>query len=167
MTRLLPLSALALTLLAPSFVAAQSPVPTEMRAADFLVGAWQCADTVGDYAGTYTTTISPTLDGRWLQQVYDFPKSSALPNGLRGSFFIGFDPRNGKWLRLGAMNDGMYFGMVGTRTDSIWTYGYVLPGTSGSAVYIKRSGGEYTILGPSYPEGGKTVTEHHTCRKAG
>ena len=55
--------------------------------------------------------------------------------------------------------------MVGTLRDNIWYYGYVLPGTAGSAVYTKKSDSEYTVDGPEYPENGKMVTEHHRCTK--
>ncbi len=149
--------------------ATRRPTPSpasEFDAAHFFIGTWHCADTVGDYAGTYTTTIAPALDNHWLEQTYDFAVSTALPRGLRGEFFIGYDPRSAKWIRLGAMNDGMYFAMRGTRTGDVWSYGYVLPGTSGSAIYTRKSDTEYTILGPTYPENGKEVTERHGCHKA-
>jgi len=42
----------------------------------------------------------------------------------------------------------------------------VLPGLFGSAVYTKKSDAEFTVDGPSYPENGKQVTEHHTCQKS-
>jgi len=79
---------------------------------------------------------------------------------------IGYDPRVRKWIRLGAMNDGMYFAMTGTRIGDTLAYGYVLPSTVGKAVYIRRSDTKYTVEGPSYPENGKMVTEHHTCRNS-
>jgi hypothetical protein len=148
-------------------VLAQQPSDPEKQFANFFLGTWHCADTVGDYAGTYTTNITRTLDNTWLKQTYEFPVSSALPKGLRGEYLIGFDPRIQKWVRFGAMNDGMYFAMVGTRKGDTLSYGYVLPGTSGSAVYARRSATQYTVLGPTYQENGKQVTEHHGCRKAG
>src|SRR5438105_15172799 len=39
-------------------VAAQGMAVDEQRAADFLVGTWQCADTVGDYNGSYTIAVT-------------------------------------------------------------------------------------------------------------
>lgn len=33
------------------------------------------------------------------------------------------------------------------------------------ATFTKKSDTEYTIDGPSYPENGTVVTEHHICRK--
>ena len=139
----------------------------EILAAQFLVGTWNCADTVGDHAGTYITTITPLFGGRWLRQVYTWPVSRSMPKGLHGEFFLGFDPRNGKWIRQGVLDDGMYFAMTGRRVDNVWTYGYSLPSTVGTAVYTKVSETAYTVLGPSYPENGRQVTERHGCHKQG
>jgi hypothetical protein len=143
---------------------AQSSPPTEMQFAQFLVGTWSCSHTVGDFSGTYTTTITNTLGNRWLRQTYDFPASASRP-AIQGEFFFGYDPRNKHWLRTGAMSDGLYFTMVGVLRDNAWYYGYVLPGAAGTAVYTKKSNSAYTVDGPSYPENGRTVTEHHSCRK--
>jgi hypothetical protein len=57
--------------------------------------------------------------------------------------------------------------MTGIRSENIWSFGYVLPSQVGNAVYTKKSVSEYTVDGPSYPENGKTVTEHHSCKKPG
>jgi len=53
-----------------------------------------------------------------------------------------------------------------------WSYKYVTffnrqqPETSDSdATFTKRSDSEYIVDGPSYPENGVRVTEHHVCRK--
>lgn len=144
---------------------AQSAAQDEIKFAQFYVGTWSCAHTVGDFSGTYTTTIENSLGNRWLKQTYDFPTLGDAPGPAHAEYFIGYDPRNQSWLRFGAMTDGQYFAMRGKRSGNVWTWGYVLPGTSGSAVYTKKSESEYTVDGPSYIENGKPVTEHHTCRK--
>jgi hypothetical protein len=143
---------------------AQSSTPAEGRALDFLLGTWNCAHTVGDFSGTYTTTFTKVLGDRWIRQTYDFP-ASASRAAVQGDFLIGYDGRNQRWLRTGAMSDGLYFTMVGKHRDDAWYYGYLLPGTAGSAVYTKQSNLEYTVDGPSYPENGRMVTEHHRCTK--
>jgi hypothetical protein len=159
------LATVAAVLAAPSHATAQGAGQQEMQFAQFFVGTWNCAHTVGDFSGTYKTTIANVLDNRWLKQTYDFPVSKGRA-AVQGEFFIGYEPRNGKWLRFGAMSDGLYFTMVGTRSENVWTWGYLLPGTKGSAVYRKTSESGYTVDGPSYPENGRTVTEHHVCRKS-
>jgi hypothetical protein len=142
---------------------AQSSVNEEAWAADFLVGTWQCADTVGEHAGYYTLTVTKALDDRWLRENYQWQATAGAP-ALSGEYFLSFDPRVKKWIRIGAMNDGMYFSMVGVRRGNDWTFGYALPGP-GTAVYSRKSDTEYTVLGPTYPENGKLVTEHHGCHK--
>ena len=132
----------------------------------FFVGTWSCADTVGDHAGKYTTTISRTLDDHWLRQTYAWAPTTEEPKPLGGEYLISYDPRVRKWIRMGAMTDGMYFAMTGARRGDTLTYGYVLPSTSGTAVYIRQSDREYHVRGPSYPENGKMVTERHTCRRS-
>jgi len=157
-------SALGAGLLATSTAAAQGMKADDASAADFLVGSWQCADTVGDYTGAYTITVTKALDGRWLREIYQW-HNAATSRELSGEYFLSYDPRVKKWIRIGAMNDGMYFSMVGVRAGDEWTFGYALPGP-GTAVYSKRSDTEYTVLGPTYKENGKLVTEHHGCQKA-
>ena len=154
-----------------AFALAKTPVATaqgmaaeEQRAADFLIGTWQCADTVGDYNGSYTITVTKALDDRWLRELYQW-HNPATPRELSGEYFLSYDPRVKKWIRIGAMNDGMYFSMVGQHAGDDWTFGYALPGR-GKAVYTKKSDAEYTVLGPSYQENGKLVTEHHGCHKS-
>lgn len=144
---------------------AQSVASREMQAAQFFVGTWNCAHTVGDFSGTYKTTIANSLDNRWLKQTYDFPATSGGAP-VRAEYFIGYDPRNGRWIRFGAMSDGLYFAMVAKRSGNTWPWTYVLPGTRGSAVYTEKSDSLYTVDGPSYEQNGKPVTEHHTCRKS-
>jgi hypothetical protein len=142
---------------------AQSAVNEESRAAEFLVGTWQCADTVGEQAGSYNLTVTKALNGRWLRENYQWQATPGA-QALSGEYFLSFDPRVKKWIRIGAMNDGMYFSMVGVRLGNDWTFGYALPGP-GTTVYSRRSDTEYTVLGPTYRENGKLVTEHHGCHK--
>ncbi|MGH7650519.1 MAG: hypothetical protein ACREMS_01620 [Gemmatimonadaceae bacterium] len=142
---------------------AQSSGNEESRAAEFLVGTWQCADTVGEHAGSYTVRVTKALNDRWLRERYQW-QTTAGSQALSGEYFFSFDPRVKKWIRIGAMNDGMYFSMTGVRQGNDWTFGYALPGP-GTAVYTRKSDTEYTVLGPTYSENGKLVTEHHGCHK--
>lgn len=150
----------------PSAAQVRPTAQEEQQAAQFLVGTWSCAHTVGDFSGTYTTTFANALGDQWLKQTYDFPATRERAAGTQADYFIRYDPRVPQWVRFGAMSDGMYFAMVGKRAGNVWSWSYVLPGRSGSAVYTKQSDSEFTIDGPSYPENGKMVTEHHTCRKS-
>jgi hypothetical protein len=159
------LTAAAVSAATPRTVNGQTSAATEMQLANFLVGTWNCAHTVGDFSGTYTTTYSATLGNRWIKQIYEFPPAEGRL-AIEGEFLLGYDPRNGRWLRTGAMSDGLYFTMVGRRDGDRWSYGYLLPGTTGNAVYTKKSDWEYTVDGPTYSQNGKDVTEHHRCMKA-
>jgi hypothetical protein len=156
----------ALFLATSSRAQAQAAPSQEMQFARFFVGTWNCAHTVGDFSGTYTTTISNSLGNRWLKQTYDFPTLGDGVGPVNAEYFIGYDPRVQSWLRFGAMSDGQYFAMRGTRSGNTWSWNYVLPGTSGNAAYTKQSDSEFTVDGPSYPQNGKSVTEHHTCKKS-
>jgi hypothetical protein len=160
------LTALAALGISSSEARTQSPPNTEAEFMSFLVGTWSCADTVGDNAGTYSTTIARTLDDRWLRQTYTWAPASESPKPLRGEYLISYDPRIRKWIRMGAMNDGMYFAMTGTLSGDTLTYGYVLPGTAGKALYIRKAESELRVIGPTYPENGRLVTERHACRKS-
>jgi hypothetical protein len=155
-----------LFLATPHSARAQSAASKEMQTAQFFVGTWSCAHTVGDFSGTYKTTITNALDNRWLKQTYDFPATSEGASPVTAEYYIGYDPRSGRWIRLGAMSDGLYFAMVAKRNGNSWPWTYVLPGQGGSAVYTEKSDSLYTVDGPSYQQNGKPVTEHHTCRKA-
>ncbi|GEM_PF-1992610 len=167
-TRLLPaLFVVVATLLlcAPPRAQAQSD-PAAMKSVQYLVGRWNCAHTVGDFSGVYTTSFSNALDNTWLKQRYDFPPTATEP-AWYGEFYLGYDRRSPRWVRFGAMSTGQYFGMVskdGGTTTMAWTYR--LPGANTEATWTKKSDTEFTIDGPSYPENGKTVTEHHVCKKA-
>ncbi len=159
------LTAIAMVLIAvPAAAQTRLTAQDEMRSAQFLVGRWSCADTVGEFAGTYTTTYTSALGSGWIQQVYDFPARGGEPP-VHAEYFLNYDGRIPQWVRFGAHSNAQYYGMVGTRADNVWSWTYVLPGRSGSAVWTRKSDGEYTVDGPSYPAKGKMVTEHHTCRK--
>ncbi len=167
MTRNVSLVAALVTLLlgAPADAAADPAARQAMKSVHYLVGTWKCAHTVGDFSGTYTTSFTNALDNQWLKQRYDFPAIKTGP-AWYGEFFFGYDGRVPRWVRFGAMSTGQYFGMV-TKTGSVYrmVWEYRLPGP-GSATWTKRSDSQFTIDGPSYPENGKLVIEHHTCKKA-
>jgi hypothetical protein len=137
----------------------------EGQTAQFLVGTWSCTHTAGDFSGRYTTTYASTLGDRWLKQTYDFPATGEDPAPVHAEYFLGFDARAQRWVRFGAHSNAQYYGMIGKRADTVWSWSYVLPGSGASAVWTKRSAVEYTVDGPSYPAGGKVITEHHACRK--
>jgi len=164
----IPVIGLSLVLFAvsPSSAVAAN-VPQEMTAAEFLIGTWNCRHTFGDDGGIYTTTYEKALDGMWLRQQYDFAATRTEP-AMQGEYFIGYDERVGRWIRIGAMSDALYFAMVGTRTGDVWSWGYVLPGktASGAVLYTKKSDTEYVVDGPTYPRNGTPITEHHWCTKA-
>jgi hypothetical protein len=117
----------AVCLVKATVATAQGIAVDEQRASDFLLGTWQCADTVGDYNGSYPIAVSKALDGRWLREIYQW-HNPATPRELSGEYFLSYDPRVKKWIRIGAMNDGMYFSMAGVRAGDDWTFSYALPG---------------------------------------
>ena len=145
---------------------ADTATQQEMKAARFFVGSWNCAHTADrEAAGTYTTTYASVLGDAWLKQTYDFPATTTDP-AVQAEFFIGYDARVERWVRFGAMSDNLYFANVGKRNGDVWSFTYVLPGTSGSVMYTKKSDSLYTVDGPSYPVNGTIITEHHTCTKS-
>ena len=91
----------AMLLASPTLLQAQSSAQQEMQFAQFFVGTWSCKHTVGDFSGTYTTTIANSLGDRWLKQTYDFPTLGDSSGPAHAEYFIGYDPRNQSWLRLG------------------------------------------------------------------
>jgi hypothetical protein len=109
----------------------------ELHSADFLVGKWSCAHSVGDFKGTYTTTISSALDGQWLRQTYDFPDK-------RAEFFLGYDPRFQRWVRWGMLSTGEYWAMTAVRADTTWTWSYALPRRPGSGTYTDKRDAVWT-----------------------
>jgi hypothetical protein len=160
--------AAAALLLAPASQAQAAPTaPDAMRSVRFLVGSWNCAHTVGDFAGTYRETFADAFGGRWIKQVYDFPATRNEP-AVHAEYFLEYDARVPRWVRFGAHSNGQYYGQYSTSAgDTVWVWNYVLPKPGGAtSTWTKKSETEYTIDGPTYPENGKDVTEHHTCKKS-
>jgi hypothetical protein len=59
------LPALMLAIAAPLFGAAAEPSNAAKQSmADYLVGTWECAHTVGTFSGTYKTSYAKVLDGK-------------------------------------------------------------------------------------------------------
>ena len=147
----------------------------KMASIDYLVGSWGCGHTVGTFSGTYTTTYSKVLGGRWLKQTYDFPPKQFGGENERpvtAEALIGFDEYRGQWVRFFATSTGEYFPLRMKETGNGWSYKYIsfFPTTKpetpdADATFTKKSDTEYSIDGPTYPENGTQVTEHHTCRK--
>ena len=156
---------------------AQQKKPTakeKMATIDYLVGSWSCGHTVGDFSGKYTTKYTKVLGNRWLRQTYDFPPGQFGGNnepGVTGEALIGFDEDWGQWVRFFATSHGEYFSIRMKETGNGWAYRYVSffgskPETADAdATFTKKSDTEYSIEGPTYPENGKQVTEHHSCHK--
>ena len=140
---------------------------------NYLVGTWSCAHQVGDFSGKYKTTYEKVLGGRWLKETYDFPPGQfgGNPQPVTAEARIGYDNRQGQWVRFFADSVGDYFSIRMKDTGNGWTYQYVsffvtVPEKTGAdATFTKKSDTEYVIDGPTYPENGKQVTEHHQCRK--
>jgi hypothetical protein len=152
----------------PSYAYANPTAPEEMKTVQYLVGTWNCAHTVGDFSGTYTTTFANALGNSWLKQTYEFPATKTDP-AWHGESFLGYDERRQLWVRFFATSRGEYWGMVSKATsDTSWPWEYVLPGPSrpGLTTWTKKSDSEFAQDGPEYAVNGKTVTEHHTCKKA-
>lgn len=145
----------------------------KMSTVDYLVGTWSCAHQVGDFSGKYTTTYEKVMGGRWLKETYEFPprQFDNNPNPVTAEVLIGFDERRGQWVRFFADSVGDYFPVRMKDTDNGWAYQYVsffvgVPEKAvADATFTKKSDTEYVIEGPTYPENGKQVTEHHQCRK--
>jgi hypothetical protein len=159
----------------PASVSAQKkPTAKEkMAAVNYLIGSWSCEHTVGDFSGKYTTNYTKVLGGRWLKQTYDFPPGQfgGGNESVTAEALIGFDEYWGQWLRFFGTSHGDYFPLRMKETPSGWEYTYVSffgsKRDSGKtdATFTKKSDTEYTIDGPTYPENGKEVTEHHICHK--
>lgn len=145
-----------------------------MKNFDYLVGTWSCAHQVGDFSGKYTTTYEKVLGDLWLKETYDFPPKQFgdNPGAVRAEALIGYDERRGQFVRFFADSVGDYFPIRMKDTGNGWTYQYVsffsakpLDKTDADATFTKKSDTEYLIEGPTYPENGKQVTEHHQCHK--
>ena len=146
----------------------------KMATIDYLVGSWSCAHTVGTFSGKYTTKYTEVLGDRWLKQAYDFPPGQFGGNNepaVTAEALIGFDEDWGGWVRFFAASHGDYFAIRMKETGNGWAYRYIpffgsKPETADAdATFTKKSDTEYSIDGPTYPENGKLVTEHHSCHK--
>lgn len=145
----------------------------KMSSVNYLVGTWSCAHQVGDFSGKYMTTYEKVLGGRWLKETYDFPPGQfgGTQQAVTAEVLIGYDDRHGQWVRFFADSVGDYFSIRMKDTGTGWAYQYVsffvaVPEkTVADATFTKKSDTEYVIDGPTYPENGKQVTEHHQCRK--
>ena len=146
-----------------------------MARVDYLIGTWSCAHTVGTFSGRYSTTWSKALGDRWLKQTYDFPPGNAadLQRGaVTADALMGYDEERQTWVRFFANSLGQHFEIRMTDTPTGWAYKYTTffqrkrPETAEpDATFTRKSDNEYTIDGPTYPEGATEVTEHHTCRR--
>jgi hypothetical protein len=159
-------------LLAQNAQAAKDKLATR----DYLVGTWSCAHQVGDFSGKYTTTYEKVMGDLWLRETYDFPPGQfgGVPQqqAVSAEALIGYDGRRDQWVRFFVSSSGDYFPIRMKDTGDGWTYQYVsffsgkwMDKTAADATFTKKSDTEYTIDGPTYPENGKQVTEHHQCRK--
>jgi hypothetical protein len=168
-------AAVATMLLAASAAQAAPTAKQKLASVQYLVGAWNCAHTVGTFSGTYTTTYANALGDLWLKQTYDFPPNQMQENerAVHAEYLMGYDERREAWVRFGGMSTGQYFAIRMTDAgDGGWEWKYVsffkrsTPETPGSdATFIKKSDTQYVIDGPTYPKDGKPVTEHHVCKK--
>lgn len=145
--------------------------PQQFSMADYLVGTWECAHTVGTFSGTYKTSYAKVLDGKWIQQTYDFAGQKDDPASTAVAL-MGFDDRRQAWVRFFANSKGQYFPIRMTDTGNGWAWKYstfftrTTPETPGpDATITRKSDTEYEIQGPTYPQNGVTVTEHHVCRR--
>jgi hypothetical protein len=143
-----------------------------LASVDYLIGTWSCAHTVGTFSGTYTTTYSKALGNRWLRQTWDFPAQGDKAR-ITAETLMGYDEGRQAWVRFFANSLGQHFEARMLDAQNGWSLKYVsffrrtTPETpEPDAVFIKKSETEYTIDGPTYPQGATRVTEHHTCRKA-
>jgi hypothetical protein len=177
---LLPIT-VALTLFAAVLFAggapkAQEKKPTakeKMATVNYLLGSWSCSHTVGAFSGKYTTTYTKVLGDLWLKQTYDFPPHQFGDNeaAVTAEALIGYDEDRGQWVRFFASSHGEYFSIRMKDIGDGWAYRYVSffgskPEKAGAdATFTKKSDTEYLIDGPTYPENGTQVTEHHNCHK--
>ena len=146
----------------------------KIASVDYLVGTWSCAHTVGTFSGKYTTMYTKVLGNLWLKQTYDFPPAQFAGHtepAVTADALIGYDEGRGQWVRFFANSTGQYFSIRMKEMGNGWSYTYVsFFGTKAEkpeadATFTKKSDTEYLIDGPTYPENGTQVTEHHTCHK--
>lgn len=165
----------AAALIATKCAQAETVSQQKMASVEYLAGTWTCAHTVGTFSGTYKTSYAKMLGGQWLRQTYEFPPGQFGANDppVTAEFLIGYDERRQAWVRFGAISTGQYFAIRMNETaDGGWSYKYVSffprqqPETQESdATFTRKSDSEYIVEGPSYPENGVRVTEHHVCKK--
>jgi energy-coupling factor transporter ATP-binding protein EcfA2 len=155
---------------------AQQKNPTgkeKMTTVNYLVGSWSCAHMVGTFSGKYTTTYTKVLGDLWLRQTYDFPPGQFGDTGpaVTAEALIGYDENRGQWVRFFATSHGEYFSIRMKDIGDGWAYRYVSffgskpERAEPDATFTKKSDTEYLIDGPTYPENGTQVTEHHNCHK--
>lgn len=165
-----------ISLVFPSNVFRAQEVKTgnkKMSSVNYLVGTWSCAHQVGDFSGKYTTTYEKVHGGRWLKETYEFPprQFGGNPQAVTAEALIGYDDQHAQWVRFFVDSIGDYFSIRMKDTGNGWAYEYVsffgtvAEKTSADATFTKKSDTEYVIDGPTYPENGRQVTEHHQCRK--
>jgi H+/gluconate symporter-like permease len=169
MQRSLHLLAIALAALFAS-TADASPTADKMAAVQYLVGTWKCHHTVGTFSGEYTTTYASVLGNRWLKQTYEFPADDKQ-SAKQAECYIGYAGRNA-WVRFFAMSTGEYFANRMSETSDGWSWKYISffktekpESPEVDATFTKKSEREYELDGPSYPENGTIVREHHVCKK--
>lgn len=145
-----------------------------MASVDYLVGTWECAHTVGTFSGKYTTTYSKVLGGLWLKQTYDFPArqtSERKEPRITAEALMGYDEQHHAWVRFFANSLGETFPLRMTDTGNGWAFKYIsfFRPTSDTpqpdAIFTKKSNTDYTVDGPTYPDNGVLVTEHHSCHR--
>jgi hypothetical protein len=169
-------AAAVVVLLAASSAAHAAPTAQQKIASmQYLVGTWSCAHTVGTFSGTYSTTYTKALGDLWLKQTYDFPPRQMGENAqaAQAEYFMGYDERRQAWVRFGVMSTGQYFAIRMTESgDGGWSWKYVSffktekpESPDVDATFTKKSEREYEVDGPSYPENGTIVREHHLCKK--
>jgi hypothetical protein len=86
------LATVAAAFLAAATYADASPAAQQkIGSAQYLVGTWNCAHTVGTFSGTYTTTYSRALGDLWLRQTYDFPPKQTAESepAVHAEFIMG------------------------------------------------------------------------------
>lgn len=152
----------------------KSTAREKMATVDYLVGTWSCTHTVGGFSGKYTTKYTLALGDLWLRQTYDFPPGQfGSKNGpaVTAEALIGYDENRSQWVRFFTTSSGDYFPIRMKETPTGWDYTYISffrprpePATP-DAAFAKKSDTEYSIDGPTYPENGTQVTEHHSCHK--
>jgi hypothetical protein len=147
----------------------------EMASVNYLIGRWGCAHTVGTFSGTYKTIYSKALGGLWLREIWDFPAQDTAERNepaVTAEALMGYDVGRQAWVRFFANSLGQHFEIRMSDTANGWSFKYVTffprtrPETADpDAIFTKKSDTEYTIDGPTYPQGATRVTEHHTCHK--